>query len=160
MVSERVDRSTADLCDAYAEAIESCDLQFRQYGGVTAFAGPAVTLRAHEDNLILKAMVAEAGLARVLVVDAGGTTRVAMIGDSMAAEASRNGWAGVIINGAVRDVAELRRLPIGIKALGSNPRRSRKQGVGERDVPVMFGGALFRPGAIVVSDEDGIIVMQ
>lgn len=151
---------TSDLYDEHEDALESCDLQLRQYGGVRAFQGTAVTLRSHEDNVILKAIVKEPGEGRVIVVDGGGTTRVAMLGDNMAAEAAANGWAGIVVNGSVRDVDALAQLPIGIKALGSNPRRSRKEGIGERDVPLSFGGARFVPGALVVSDDDGVVALQ
>jgi regulator of ribonuclease activity A len=95
----------------------------------------------------------------VLVVDGGGSLHTALMGDLIAGTAARNGWAGVVINGAVRDVAALRTLPIGIKALGTNPRKSAKTGAGERDVPVSFGDCVFAPGAEVHSDDDGVVVL-
>jgi regulator of ribonuclease activity A len=150
---------TSDLYDEHAEALEVCDLPLRQYGAVRAFSGEIVTFRSHEENLVLKEIVAEPGHGRVIVVDTNGSTRVAMLGDNMAAQAAANGWAGVVVNGAIRDVTELARVPIGIKALGASPRRSRKDGGGERDVSVSFGGARFRPGAVLVSDEDGVGVL-
>jgi regulator of ribonuclease activity A len=150
---------TADLFDAYGDALEICDLGLRQYGGRRTFQGRLVTLRCYGDNLILKDMLREPGHGRVLVVDAGGTTRGAMVGDNMAALAAENGWAGLVINGAVRDVAALARLPIGIKALAATPRRSRKDGHGDRDVVVSFGGGMFHPGRHLVSDEDGVVVL-
>ncbi|GFG51929.1 S-adenosylmethionine--2-demethylmenaquinone methyltransferase [Mycolicibacterium agri] len=122
------------------------------------FAGEIVTFRSREDNRILKDIIAEPGEGRVIVVDTEGVTRCAMLGDDMALKAYRNGWAGVVINGAVRDVDALSSIPIGINALGSNPRRSRKEATGERGVLVSFGGALFTPGAILVSDSDGIVI--
>ncbi|GGU21989.1 ribonuclease E activity regulator RraA [Nocardioides albus] len=148
---------TSDLYDIHQESLESCDLQLRQLGGVRHFEGPIVTFRAFEDNLELKKIVAEPGEGQVIVVDTDGSMRVAMLGDNMAALAARNGWAGIVVNGAVRDTAALADLPIGVKALGSNPRRSRKEGVGHRDVVVTFGGAAFTPGAYLVSDDDGIV---
>ncbi|MFF5075413.1 ribonuclease E activity regulator RraA [Actinoplanes sp. NPDC000266] len=99
------------------------------------------------------------GEGRVLVVDGGGSVHRALMGDVIAGLAVTNGWSGVIIHGAVRDVAELRSLPLGVKALGSNPRKSTKTGAGERDVPVEFGGCRFSPGARVVADEDGIVAL-
>ncbi|GAA1513086.1 ribonuclease E activity regulator RraA [Nocardioides humi] len=152
-------RSTADLCDEFGDRLESCSLPLRQYGGERAFGGPIVTFRSPEDNLILKQIITEPGEGRVIVVDVHGSTRVAMIGDSMAETAAANGWSGFVINGAVRDVGRLAELPIGVKALGSNPRRSVKSGNGERDVTVSFGGAVFRPGAVLASDDDGIVVL-
>lgn len=151
--------STSDMYDQYGEGLGVCDLQFRQYGGVRAFRGAAVTLLCEEDNLLLKEVIREAGDGRVLVVDTAGSLRVAMLGDNMAATAAENGWAGFVVHGAVRDAAALRRLPVGVTALGTNPRRSFKLGHGERDVPVTFGSVVFRPGALVVSDEDGVAVL-
>lgn len=133
---------------------------FRQYGGRSAFAGAVATVRCHEDNALLKSILSEPGEGRVLVVDGGGSLHAALIGDVIAGLALANGWAGVVVNGAVRDVAALRELDLGVKALGSNPRKGGKQGTGERDVPVTFGGATFRPGAELFSDDDGILVTR
>ncbi|MEO3777014.1 ribonuclease E activity regulator RraA [Micromonospora sp. B11E3] len=151
--------TTADLCDRYGDVLGSCDAQLRQFGGVAAFGGPTVTVRCFEDNALVKSIVSEPGEGRVLVVDGGGSLHTALMGDLIAGAAAENGWAGVVINGAVRDVAALRTLPIGIKALGSNPRKSGKTGAGERDVPVFFGNCVFTPGAEVYSDDDGIVVL-
>jgi regulator of ribonuclease activity A len=150
--------STADLYDEHGEALQSCDLQFRQFGGRTAFSGPAVTVHCFQDNALLKSVLSEPGSGRVLVVDGGGSLHTALMGDLIAGLAVANGWAGVVVNGAVRDVAALRTLDVGIKALGSNPRKSAKTGAGERDVPVRFGGVTIRPADIVTSDDDGIVV--
>lgn len=150
---------TADLVDEHGEALQSCDLQLRQYGARARFAGTAVTLRCHQDNALVKAALAEPGAGKVLVVDGGGSLHTALMGDLIAASAVANGWEGVVIHGAVRDVAALRELDLGVKALGSNPRKSAKDGAGERDVVVEFGGVSFAPGATVVSDDDGIVVL-
>ncbi|MFU8875570.1 ribonuclease E activity regulator RraA [Micromonospora sp. SL4-19] len=151
--------TTADLYDRYGEDLGSCDTQLRQFGGVAAFAGPAVTVRCFEDNALVKSIVSESGEGRVLVVDGGASLHTALMGDLIAGAAAENGWAGVVINGAVRDVAALRALPIGIKALGTNPRKSAKTGAGERDVPVFFGNCVFAPGSHVYSDDDGVVVL-
>jgi regulator of ribonuclease activity A len=151
--------STADLYDEYGDRLASCDTQLRQYGGAAVFHGPAVTVSCFEDNALLKSVLGEPGDGRVLVVDGGGSVHCALMGDVIGGLAAGNGWAGVVINGAVRDVAALRELPIGIKALGSNPRKSGKTGAGERDVVVEFGGCRFAPGAEVVSDDDGVVVL-
>ncbi|WP_406070673.1 ribonuclease E activity regulator RraA [Micromonospora sp. NBC_01638] len=150
---------TADLYDRHMDELGSCDTQLRQFGGVHAFSGPAVTVRCFEDNALLKSVVSAPGAGRVLVVDGGGSLHTALMGDVIAGMAADNGWVGVVINGAVRDVAALRALPIGIKALGTNPRKSAKTGAGERDVPVEFGNCTFNPGAEVHSDDDGIVVL-
>ncbi|MDA0633538.1 ribonuclease E activity regulator RraA [Nonomuraea sp. MCN248] len=152
--------STADLYDERGDELDSCDLQLRQYGGRRAFHGRIATVRCHQDNALVKAALAEPGEGRVLVVDGGGSVRTALMGDVIAGSAVAGGWAGVVINGAVRDVAALRELDLGVKALGSNPRKSAKDGVGERDVPVSFGGVTFHPGAELWSDDDGILVTR
>lgn len=151
---------TADLYDEHGDELDSCDLQFRQYGGRRAFGGPVVTVRCHEDNALLKWVLSEPGEGRVLVVDGGGSVHAALVGDVIAGIAAGNGWSGVVINGAVRDVAALRGLDLGVKALGSNPRKGGKLGTGERDVPVTFGGVTFHPGAHLWSDDDGILVTR
>ena len=118
------------------------------------------TIRCDQDNALVKSTLAKNGAGQVLVVDGGGSLHTALMGDLIAATAVLNGWAGVIINGAVRDVAALRRLDLGIKALGSNPRKSAKDGLGELDVPVTFGGVQFLPGQQLWSDDDGIVVLD
>ncbi len=152
--------STADLMDEHADELDSCETQFRNYGGERQIAGRIRTVRCHEDNLLLRTLLSTPGSGMVLVVDGGGSYRTALLGDMVARSAVEYGWAGVVINGCVRDSAQLGRLPIGIKALGSNPRRSAKAGAGEVDVPVTFGGATFTPGAVLHSDEDGIVVTR
>ena len=95
----------------------------------------------------------------MLVVDGGGSLRIALVGDNVASTAHANGWSGLIIHGCVRDSADLRGLAIGIKALGAHPKPSSKNGDGELEVPVTFGGVTFNPGARVASDDDGIVVL-
>jgi regulator of ribonuclease activity A len=124
---------------------------------VRTFSGPVATVRCPEDNVLLRARVSEPGDGRVLVVDGGGSFRCALLGDNIAGLAVASGWAGIVVYGCVRDVAALAELPIGIKALGTNPRPSAKNGAGEVDVPVTFGGAEFTPGAILHADDDGVI---
>lgn len=152
-------RPTADLVDDIGDSVRSCDLQFRQFGGLTEFAGPISTVRCHQDNALLKSVLSEPGGGRVLVVDGGGSLHTALVGDVIAELARANGWAGLLIHGAVRDAATLRTLQIGIKALGTNPRKSSKTGSGERDVVIALGGVEFRPGEIAFSDDDGIVVV-
>ncbi len=151
---------TADVMDVHSEDFDSCELQFRQYGGRRAFSGRLRTVRSEDDNVLLRDLLATPGDGQVLVVDGAGSFRTALVGDMIARAAMEQGWAGVIINGCVRDTDELSGLDIGIKALGSNPRKSGKTGAGEVDVPVSFGGATFTPGAEVISDADGVIVAK
>ena len=151
--------ATADLVDEYGERLESCDTQLRSFGGRRAFAGRVVTVRCHQDNALLKAVLGELGAGQVLVVDGGGSLHTALVGDLIAALAVENGWEGLVLHGAVRDSDALAGLDLGIKALGTNPRKSAKTGAGERDVEVAFGSARFTPGARLVSDADGVVVL-
>ena len=123
------------------------------------FSGPVATVRCLEDNTLVRATLGEAGAGRVLVVDGGGSLGTALMGDNIADLAVASGWSGVIINGAVRDVAQLRAADLGILALGSNPRRSGKTGAGAVGEPVTFGGVTFKTGDLVYADEDGVVVL-
>jgi regulator of ribonuclease activity A len=151
-------RPTADLVDAIGPDVRSCDLQFRQFGGRSEFAGPISTVRCFQDNALLKSVLSGPGNGGVLVVDGSGSLHTALVGDVIAELARSNGWAGLVINGAVRDAAALRGIDIGIKALGTNPRKSTKTGAGECDVEISLGGVTFAPGEIAYSDDDGIVV--
>lgn len=151
-------RPTADLVDAIGSDVRSCDLQFRQFGGRSEFAGPISTVRCFQDNALLKSVLSGPGNGGVLVIDGSGSLHTALVGDVIAELARSNGWAGLIINGAVRDAAALRGIDIGIKALGTNPRKSTKTGAGERDVEISLGGVTFAPGDVAYSDDDGIVV--
>ncbi len=150
--------ATADLYDERGDDLDSVSTQFLDLGGREAFDGPVRTIRCHRDNGLVKQILATAGEGAVLVVDGGGSLASALMGDLIAASAVRCGWAGVIIVGAVRDRAALAELPLGIKALGSNPRKSAKDGVGEVDVPIRIGDVTVYPGRHLWADRDGILV--
>ncbi|MDY6869728.1 MAG: ribonuclease E activity regulator RraA [Actinomycetota bacterium] len=152
-------RATADLVDDIGPDVRSCDLQLRQFGGRPEFAGRVTTVRCFQDNALLKSVLSEPGDGGVLVIDGDGSLHTALVGDVIAALGRDNGWSGLIVNGAVRDASTLRTLGIGIKALGTNPRKSTKTGAGERDVSVEFGGVRFTPGDVAYSDDDGIVVV-
>jgi regulator of ribonuclease activity A len=152
-------RATADLVDDIYPDVRSCDLQLRNYGAKTSFAGPVSTVRCFQDNALLKSILSEPGDGGVLVVDGDGSLHTALVGDLIAGLGVQNGWTGLVIHGAVRDAVALRSLDIGIKALGTNPRKSAKTGEGHRDVAVTFGGVTFVPGEIAYCDEDGIVVV-
>ncbi|CAM4388023.1 Putative regulator of ribonuclease activity [Mycobacterium basiliense] len=153
-------RPTADLVDDIGPDVRSCDVQFRQFGGRAEFAGRITTVRCLQDNALLKSVLSEPGAGGVLVIDGAGSLHSALVGDVIADLARCNGWAGLIIHGAVRDAATLRGLDIGVKALGTNPRKSTKTGAGERDVEVTVGGVTFVPGEFAYSDDDGIVVVS
>ena len=152
------DFTTADLIDEHGDTLRSCATQFRGYGGRVFFAGPIRTVKCHEDNGLVKQVLNTPGEGAVLVVDGGGSLRSALRGDMTAEAAVTNGWSGVVINGAVRDTAALGGLDLGVKALGSNPRKSLKDSAGRLDVPVSFGEVTFVPGEWLYSDHDGIVV--
>lgn len=138
--------ATADLYDERGDELDSLGVQFLDLGGRTSFAGPIRTVRCHRDNALVKRVLATPGGGAVLVVDGGGSLESALVGDLIAASAVENGWAGIIVNGAIRDRVAIASLDLGVKALGSNPRKSAKDGLGEVDVPVTIGGVVFTPG--------------
>lgn len=150
--------TTADLCDAHQENCQVCTTQFRQYGGRRIFSGRIRTVECRDDNILLRRALEQPSPGEVLVVDGGGSLESALIGDIVAGLGLKNGWGGVIIFGAVRDANALGTLDFGVKALGTNPRKSGKTGLGRADVVVQQGGAVFTPGAWVYSDDDGVLV--
>ena len=157
------DFATCDLCDAHKNdsdgAFRVLPPVFRAFGGLSRFAGPAATVKCHEDNTLVKAAVDSAGHGRVLVVDGGASLRRALVGGNLGAAAARNGWAGVLVDGCVRDVAELAACDVGIRALASMPLPTEKRNQGLADVPVQVQGVWIRPGDWLVADADGIVVM-
>ena len=148
--------STPDLCDAHPD-VAVLDTPLADFGGQRAFAGTIVTIRCFEDNSLVKAQAGEPGNGRIMVVDGGGMTRRALLGDMIAANAVRNGWAGLVIWGAVRDVDALATLNLGVKALAPVPVKTEKRGLGDLNVPVTFGGVTFAPGNWVAADRNGVI---
>ena len=150
--------STADLVDQYADSVQGCELQFRSYGRRNQFEGEIVTVDCMEDNVLVRQALEEPGAGKVLVVEGHGSLRCALMGDVIAGLGTGNGWEGVVIHGAVRDVAALRELHLGVLALGSNPCKSSKLGSGTRGATLQFGGVTFPPGGWLVADEDGVLV--
>lgn len=151
---------TADLCDEFAAEIEVCDPIFRDLGGRASFSGRIATIKCFEDNSLVRQRVGEAGEGRVLVVDAGGSLRRAVLGDLLAEQAVKNGWSGVVIYGCIRDSADIGRMALGVKALATHPMKTDKRGEGQRDIAVRFAGVVFRPDEWLYADEDGVIVAQ
>ncbi len=149
---------TADICDALIDNFSLCDPLFADYGGNDTFEGVIVTLRTFEDNGLICDVLEEDGTGKVLVVDGGGSMRRALTGGNVAETAVKNGWAGILFNGCVRDIREIEEQPIGIKALGSTPVRPHKDRYGERNVAVSFAGVTFQPGHYLYADADGVIV--
>ena len=152
--------ATADLYDAHGDSLRIMAPIFRDYGGHRAFSGPVVTLKAYEDNSLVRATLEEPGLARVLVVDGGGSLRCALVGDQLAELGVKNGWAGILIYGCGRDSAALANLPIGIKAMATNPRKSVKKGEGSRNAVLRFAEVVVYPGDYLYADGDGVVVAE
>lgn len=153
-----MDFATTDLSDEFPNDVHACAPLFRDYGGVTRFAGPIATIKCFEDNSLVRDLVAEPGQGRVLIIDAGGSIRRAVLGDLLARKAADNGWSGFVIYGCIRDSAAIGAMQIGVKALGTHPLKTDKRGEGQRDIPVRFADVAFAPGEWVYADEDGILV--
>ncbi|WP_323000609.1 ribonuclease E activity regulator RraA [Denitromonas sp.] len=148
----------ADLCDQFDAEVRVVEPMFRSFGGKSAFHGPITTLKVFEDNSLVRTALEGPGNGRVLLIDAGGSRRCAMVGDQLAVLGVNNGWAGIVVYGCIRDAKAIASMPIGVFALGTHPRKSVKKGVGDVDIPVTFGGVTFTPGDVLYADEDGVVV--
>lgn len=151
-------RPNADLFDDHGDISQTCSTQFTDYGAIRMFSGPIRTVQCFRDNQLFRALLDEPGGGAVVVVDGGESLESALMGDIIAAKGLKNGWAGVIILGAIRDSAAIGDMNFGVKALGVNAAKSSKEGVGAVDALVEFGGVRFEPGHWVYCDEDGILV--
>ena len=154
--------ATTDLCDAHEELLHSGALRalpplFSVWGKRVRFSGPAATVRCMDDNSMVRASLETPGQGRVLVVDGDASLRCALFGGNLAVLAEKHGWAGVIVNGCVRDTAEIDACEIGVRGLAAHPRRSDRRGNGEREVAVEIGGAKLSPGNWVYADADGVL---
>jgi regulator of ribonuclease activity A len=149
---------TADLIDNFGDLCASCEAQFLRFGARSNFHGRIRTIKCYDDNVLIRRAFETRSEGEVMVVDGAGYLGSALIGDQMATLAIDNGWAGIVIFGALRDSVALSEMDISIKALGTNPKKSGKNSIGESDVTVTFGNVVFRPGEWIYSDEDGILV--
>ncbi len=149
---------TADLCDQHPDAVRVLPPGFLSLGGAPAFSGNVTTLKVHEDNALVRTVLSTPGQGRVLVIDGGGSLRVALVGGKLGTLAEDNGWSGVVVWGAVRDTLELAACRVGIRALATCPRPPQKTGAGKRDVPVTLGGVTIAPGMWLAADADGVVV--
>lgn len=155
--------STTDLCDAHEDQFASGSLRvlppvFQNYGGAERMSGFVVTLKCFEDNSLVRSTLETPGEGRILMVDGGGSDRCALVGGNLAMLAERNGWAGLIVHGCVRDLTELIEAQVGVWAIANHPRKSFKAGQGQRDLVIDMAGVLVRPGEWCVADVDGILV--
>ena len=146
---------TTDLCDAHEDKVRVVEPMFCSYGGRLSFFGRIATLKLFEDNSLVRKAVESAGDGRVLVIDGGGSLRRALVGDQLAA---KNGWAGIVVYGCIRDSRAISEMDIGVFALDTHPMKTLKRNVGEADISVAFGGVTFTPGEWIYADEDGVIV--
>ncbi|CAH2405525.1 ribonuclease E activity regulator RraA [Mesorhizobium ventifaucium] len=151
---------TADLVDAHGEAVKFCNLPFMKLGRRKAFFGPVATVKCFEDNALLKAELEKPGNGRVMVVDGGGSTRVALLGDQIGLLLERNSWAGIVINGAVRDSAELDDMDVAVFCLAVTPKKSSKDAAGKTGVTIHFGGIEFKLNMFAYADRDGLLVSE
>jgi regulator of ribonuclease activity A len=155
-----VDYKTADLCDQLGAAVRVCQAPLRDFGARRSFSGRIATLRCLRDNGLVRTTLEQPGEGRVLVIDGGGVLDCALVGGILGQLAVRNGWAAIVVNGAVRDLEELAPLPLGVRALGTFPQRGTKLGTGESGLTVSFGGIAFEPGHWLCADHDGLITLQ
>ena len=153
-----MDIHTADLCDQFENELHICTPMLRSFGGRSAFGGQMSTLKLFEDNGLVRRALEADGEGRVLVVDGGGSMRRALVGDQIAALAVKNGWAGVVVYGCIRDSAAIAEMDIGVFALGTHPLKTVKRNEGQADITVSFGGIDFIPGHYLYADGDGVIV--
>lgn len=150
--------ATADLCDAHPDKVKVCHIPFRSFGQVASFNGPIRTLSVLDDNALVRQALERPGQGAVLVVNGGGSLKRALVGDNLAKLGIDNGWAGIIVFGAIRDSGVIDSMDIGIRAVGTVPLRADRDAIGEVDIPTSFGGVIFTPGDWLYADEDGVIV--
>jgi regulator of ribonuclease activity A len=151
---------TTDLCDANEGKVQVVAPIFQIYGSVKNFHGKISTVKVFEDNVLVRDALAKDGTGKVLVIDGGGSLRRALVGGLIAELAYTNHWAGIIVNGCIRDSEEIARIQIGVRALNVHPLKSVKKGAGDIDIPVTFGGVTFVPGHFIYADADGVIVAE
>jgi regulator of ribonuclease activity A len=151
--------ATADICDRAGDLVSVMEPVFRHFGGRTTLAGRVVCLEVFENNALVRQVLQGPGDGRVLVVDGQGSRSCALVGDQLAKLAIDNGWAGIVVNGAVRDLSALSSMPIAVLALASNPRRCSGAQTGRADVPGEIAGVRVEPGQYLYGDEDGVVIL-
>jgi regulator of ribonuclease activity A len=157
--------ATTDLCDDHPQLLEDGRMAvlppvFRHFGQRPKFCGRVTTLKVFEDNALVRATLEAPGNGNVLMIDGGASMRRALVGGQLALLAQDNGWAGIVVDGCVRDSDEINGCDIGVRALGTHPQKSAKKGVGERNIRIEIGGVAVNPGDWVYADADGIVIAQ
>ncbi len=157
--------ATCDICDKHEDKIGTGALAvlppvFKSFGKQTKFAGPAATLKLFEDNVLVRSALETPGEGRVLVVDGGGSLRCALVGGNLGVLAEKNGWAGIVVHGCIRDSEEINACNIGVRALATHPQRSIRKGVGESGIRISIAGVVVNPGDWIYADADGVLVAR
>lgn len=152
--------ATADLCDEHIEKLQVVEPVFRDFGAISTFEGEIHTLKVFEDNTLVRSVLEQDGMGKVLVVDGGGSLRCALVGDNLAALAIKNNWRGIVVYGCIRDARPIGEMKVGVKALNTNPTKSIKRNEGQQNIPVRFAGVDFKPGQYLYADQDGIVVSE
>lgn len=150
--------ASCDICDDHPDLVRVLPPVFQDFGGLTSFHGPVRTVKCFEDNSKIKELLASPGNGAVLIVDGGGSLRRSLVGGNVAASAEANGWAGVIIYGAIRDRRELEATKIGLKALALIPVKTEKRDIGDVDIDLEIEQVPIQSGAYVYADEDGVVI--
>jgi regulator of ribonuclease activity A len=149
-----------DLFDDYSEQLQLAEPLFNDYGGTTIFSGEIVTVSCFNDNSKVKELVATDGTGKVMVVDGKASSTNALLGDMLAEKAVVNGWQAIVINGCIRDAGTIATLPLGVKALGCNPIKTEKLGVGEVNIDIQFAGLNFKAGQFIYGDANGLAISE
>ena len=149
---------TADLCDYFPSLVQVAQPLLQDYGGLRSFCGKIVTVQGFDDNALVREKLEGDGKERVLVVDGGASTTCALLGDQLAQMGCDNGWSGIVVNGCIRDSADISRIAIGVKAINAVPNKSYRKGMKSSDIPVHFAGITFHPEHYLYADVDGIIL--
>jgi len=149
---------TCDLCDDNPDVVKVVEPMFKNYGGKKIFGGEIVTVKCFEDNSVVKELCSSDGIGKVMVVDGGGSLRKALLGDMIAESAAKNGWEGIIIFGCIRDVDAVSATNLGVQALNCIPLKTERRGIGDKNIPITFGGVTFNPGEYIYADNNGVIV--
>lgn len=151
---------TADLCDEFSNELTICKQPFTSYGLKKAFSGPISTVKVLEDNILVRESLETIPEGHILVVDGGASRNCALMGDRLAQIVVDRKLAGVIINGCIRDSADIAQMDVGVLALGTNPLKSDKEGKGEKEITLNFGEVKWKPGNVAYVDEDGIVISE
>ncbi|WP_087022121.1 putative 4-hydroxy-4-methyl-2-oxoglutarate aldolase [Thaumasiovibrio subtropicus] len=149
-----------DLCDVYPDDVQWLPMQWQSYGATKIFSGEIVTLRCYHDNSYVKKWVNEPGNGRVLFVDGSGATQRALLGDMLAEKALENGWAGIVINGVIRDAGAIGKMAIGVMALGTCPIKTEKRDKGEEQIALRVHEIAVSPGNYLYADLNGVVISQ